>query len=44
VVKSDGSIGVEPRCTLTLSVDHRVSNGRYAGEFLAAIVEELESL
>jgi len=44
VVKSDGSIGVEPRCTLTLSVDHRITSGRYAGDFLTAIVEELESL
>lgn len=44
VVKSDGSIAVEPRCTLTLSVDHRVTSGRYAGDFLTAIVEELESL
>ena len=43
VVKSDGSIGVEPRCTLTLSVDHRMISGKYAGDFLAAIVEELES-
>ncbi len=43
VAKSDGSIAVEPRCTLTLSVDHRVTSGRYAGDFLAAIVEELES-
>ena len=44
VVKSDGSIGIEPRCTLTLSVDHRITSGKYAGDFLAAIVEELESL
>ena len=44
VVKSDGSIGVEPRCTLTLSVDHRITSGKYAGDFLTAIVEELESL
>lgn len=42
-VREDGSIGVEHRCTLTLSVDHRVANGRYAGEFLSAIVRELES-
>jgi pyruvate/2-oxoglutarate dehydrogenase complex dihydrolipoamide acyltransferase (E2) component len=27
----------------TLSVDHRVASGRYAGDFLEAIVKELES-
>jgi pyruvate dehydrogenase E2 component (dihydrolipoamide acetyltransferase) len=43
VVQDDGRIGVEPRCTLTLSVDHRIASGKYAGEFLAAIVKELES-
>ena len=43
VVQCDGQIGVEPRCTLTLSVDHRIASGKYAGEFLAAIVKELES-
>jgi len=43
VVQPDGRIGVEHRCTLTLCVDHRVANGRYAGEFLGAIVKELES-
>jgi len=25
-------------------VDHRVVNGRYAGEFLGAIVQELEAM
>ena len=43
-VQADGRIGVEQRCTLTLSVDHRISSGRYAGEFLGAIVKELESI
>jgi pyruvate/2-oxoglutarate dehydrogenase complex dihydrolipoamide acyltransferase (E2) component len=33
---------VEPRVALTLSVDHRVVSGRYAAEFLAAIVDALE--
>ena len=41
--REDGSIGIEPRCTLTLSVDHRITSGKYAGEFLAAIVDELEA-
>ena len=44
VAHDDGRIGVERRCTLTLSVDHRVASGRYAGEFLGEIVRQLESL
>jgi pyruvate dehydrogenase E2 component (dihydrolipoamide acetyltransferase) len=44
VVRDDGQIAVEPRVTLTLSVDHRVASGRYAGDFLGAIVKELESI
>ena len=42
VVQDDGQIGVQQRCSLTLSVDHRIVSGRYAGDFLAAIVTELE--
>lgn len=37
------SFTTEQRVSLTLSVDHRVVNGKYAAEFLAAIVQELES-
>ncbi len=44
VARRDGSIGVEQRCTITLSVDHRIVSGKYAGDFLGAIVEELESI
>jgi pyruvate dehydrogenase E2 component (dihydrolipoamide acetyltransferase) len=44
VVQDDGQIGIQHRCVLTLSVDHRIVNGKYAGEFLAAIVKELESI
>jgi pyruvate dehydrogenase E2 component (dihydrolipoamide acetyltransferase) len=44
VALDDGRIGVEPRCTLTLSVDHRIASGKYAGDFLGAIVKELESM
>lgn len=44
VARNDGSIGVEHRCMLTLSVDHRITSGRYAGDFLAAIVREFESM
>lgn len=42
VAREDGWIGVEPRCALTLSVDHRVASGRYAAQFLARIIDELE--
>lgn len=34
----------EQRVSLTLSVDHRVVNGKYAAEFLSAIVQEIENL
>ena len=44
VVQADGRIGIEQRCTITLCVDHRISSGKYAGEFLGAIVRELESV
>jgi len=42
VVLQNGEIAAQPRCTLTLSVDHRVASGRYAGRFLGEIVRELE--
>jgi pyruvate dehydrogenase E2 component (dihydrolipoamide acetyltransferase) len=40
----NGAVAVESRATLTLAVDHRVVNGKYASEFLGAIVRQLESL
>jgi len=40
----DGRVAVGSRVTLTLSVDHRVVNGKYAAGFLKAIVAELEAL
>jgi pyruvate dehydrogenase E2 component (dihydrolipoamide acetyltransferase) len=43
VVARDGRPVVEDRVALTLSVDHRVVNGKYAAGFLAAIVEEIEA-
>ncbi len=42
VVPRGEAVVVEPRVALTLSVDHRVVSGRYAAEFLAAIVDALE--
>lgn len=42
-IARDTRIAIEPRATLTLAVDHRVVNGKYAGDFLGAIATELES-
>jgi pyruvate dehydrogenase E2 component (dihydrolipoamide acetyltransferase) len=43
VVARDGGFAVRPMSELTLTVDHRVVNGRLAAEFLARVVEILES-
>jgi pyruvate/2-oxoglutarate dehydrogenase complex dihydrolipoamide acyltransferase (E2) component len=40
----EGQVVVQSRVNLTLSVDHRVASGKYAAEFLGAIVQELECL
>jgi pyruvate dehydrogenase E2 component (dihydrolipoamide acetyltransferase) len=42
VVARDGSIHVRPMSHLTLTVDHRVSDGRLASDFLASLVDILE--
>ena len=42
-VVENGEIVVQNRVSITLSVDHRVVNGKYAADFLGAIVRELES-
>ena len=44
VVPRNGSIEVCPLSELTLTVDHRVADGRLASEFLARLVERLEGL
>jgi pyruvate dehydrogenase E2 component (dihydrolipoamide acetyltransferase) len=44
VVAVDGQITIQERVSMTLSVDHRIVNGRYAADFLADIVRELENL
>ena len=44
VAARDGQVVIEQRVNLTLSVDHRVANGRYAAEFLAEIVRQIESI
>ncbi len=40
----EGQVVVQNRVNLTLAVDHRVASGKYAAEFLGAIVQELECL
>jgi len=44
VGRSEGRIAIEQRASLTLSVDHRVVSGKYAAEFLSAVIHELECL
>ena len=43
VVAHNGGFAVRPMSVLTLTVDHRVANGRVAAEFLAHVIELLES-
>jgi pyruvate dehydrogenase E2 component (dihydrolipoamide acetyltransferase) len=43
VVARSGSIHVRPTSQLTLTVDHRVADGRLASDFLASLVAILES-
>lgn len=43
-IVKDGKVISQQRVSLTLSVDHRVVNGKYAAEFLREIVEELEGI
>jgi pyruvate dehydrogenase E2 component (dihydrolipoamide acetyltransferase) len=42
VVVINGGIQVRPLSTLTLTVDHRVTDGQLAADFLASLVEILE--
>ncbi|NOY41053.1 MAG: hypothetical protein GXP26_04335 [Planctomycetes bacterium] len=39
----DGEIAIQNRVSLSLAVDHRIVNGRYAADFLGNLVEEIES-
>lgn len=43
IVKADGSIGVGQRMKLTVSVDHRVSDGAEGAQFLQALKKLIES-
>jgi pyruvate dehydrogenase E2 component (dihydrolipoamide acetyltransferase) len=42
-VVQDGQVAVQHRVALTLSADHRVINGKYAADFLGAIIREIEA-
>jgi pyruvate dehydrogenase E2 component (dihydrolipoamide acetyltransferase) len=42
VIAVNGQIHVRPMSQLTLTVDHRVADGRLASDFLAALVEIVE--
>jgi pyruvate dehydrogenase E2 component (dihydrolipoamide acetyltransferase) len=42
VVAKDGAIAVRPMSDLTLTVDHRVADGRLASQFLARLIAILE--
>jgi pyruvate dehydrogenase E2 component (dihydrolipoamide acetyltransferase) len=44
VARGETGFAVEQRVNLTLSVDHRIVNGKYAADFLGALVAELEHL
>jgi pyruvate dehydrogenase E2 component (dihydrolipoamide acetyltransferase) len=39
----DGQIAIQNRVALTLAADHRIINGHYAAQFLAALIREIES-
>lgn len=44
IARARGELGVQHRGALTLSVDHRIASGKYAADFLNAIVAELEAM
>jgi pyruvate dehydrogenase E2 component (dihydrolipoamide acetyltransferase) len=44
VVARGEGFAVEQRVNLTLSVDHRIVSGKYAAEFLGALVSKIENL
>jgi pyruvate dehydrogenase E2 component (dihydrolipoamide acetyltransferase) len=43
VIKADGSLGVGTRIKITLSVDHRVSDGAEGGQFMFALKALIEN-
>jgi pyruvate dehydrogenase E2 component (dihydrolipoamide acetyltransferase) len=42
-VVHEGRVAVQHRVALTLSADHRVINGKYAADFMGAIIREIEA-
>jgi pyruvate dehydrogenase E2 component (dihydrolipoamide acetyltransferase) len=43
VALSENQLGIQKRVSLSLSVDHRIVNGKYAAKFLSRIVQEIET-
>jgi pyruvate dehydrogenase E2 component (dihydrolipoamide acetyltransferase) len=43
VALSDNQLVVQKRVSMSLSVDHRIVNGKYAARFLSRIVQEIET-
>ncbi|HEY3786814.1 MAG TPA: dihydrolipoamide acetyltransferase family protein [Steroidobacteraceae bacterium] len=41
--RSGGRITVQPRCYVTLTIDHRVMDGQQANRFMQALVQRLET-
>lgn len=41
--QSENQIVIQKRVSLSLSVDHRIANGRYAARFLSRVVQEIET-
>jgi pyruvate dehydrogenase E2 component (dihydrolipoamide acetyltransferase) len=44
IAVSETAFAIQYRVNLTLSIDHRVANGKYAADFLGAVVDEIENL
>lgn len=44
IAVSETAFAIQHRVNLTLSIDHRVANGKYAADFLGAIVDGIENL
>jgi len=42
-IVQDGRVAIQHRVALTLSADHRVINGKYAADFMGAIIREIEA-
>ncbi len=43
IAQSEYQLAIQKRVSLSLSVDHRIVNGKYAARFLSRIVQEIET-